>query len=238
MAMNRSLRGMHVASVGNYQKGGKNYSPYMYRREIDFHPRYSGATSSEQAVDALNQDASEILSITNKIQFKEGLCFRNSPIFQQLLDDPTGGKRFHAGPSSSSSGGGGGDGRGMTMSKGDLEEQVEEYNDEKEEKKEKRKKQRDPSVKEVREHLRMIIQYHEKEVEKSIPSIYPVLGPCGDEDSENENNGGGNGGGKEGRVFKPVTAEIPKKKRKKVSVSSIKGVKRKKSTGSGTKKKK
>lgn len=170
------------------------------------------------------------------------MCFRNSPIFQQLLDDPTGGKRFHDGTSSSFSGGGGVD--GMTMSKGDLEEQVEEYNDEKEEKKEKRKKQKDPSVKEVREHLRMIIQYHEREMEKSLPSIYPVLGPCG-EDSENENgssNGNSSGnGGKEGRVFKPVTSEIPKKKRKKASVSSIKkggGVKRKKSTISGTKKKK
>ncbi len=238
MAMNRSLRGLHVASVGNYQKGGKSYSPYMYRREIDFHPHYSGATSSERAVDALNQDASNILSISNKIQFKEGMCFRNSPIFQQLLDDPTGTK-FHDGRSSGGGGGGGGRGGGgdgsTTMSKEELEEEVEEYQEEKEGKKEKRKKKKDPSVKEVREHLRMIIQYHEREMEKSLPSIYPVLGACGEDDSD---DGGGGKSGKKGgggRVFNPVTSEVPKKKKKK-SVASIKGVK-KKSTSSGKKKK-
>ena len=83
----------------------------------------------------------------------------------------------------------------------------------------------------------MIIQYHEREMEKSLPSIYPVLGACGEDSEEEKDTSGGGGGGKEGRVFKPVTAEIPKKKRKKASVSSIKGVK-KKSTGSGTRKKK
>lgn len=224
MALNHSLRGLHLASVGNYQNGGRSFSPYMFRREIDFHPRYENMAESAQ-YDPLTSEASKILGVSNKISLKEGMCFRNSPIFQQLLDNPSCDMGVGGSSTSFSSG-------GNSMSHSELKEEVEEYQEEKDGKKEKRKRKRDPSVKEVREHLRMIIQYHEKEMERSIPSIYPVLGACG-EDSSDE--GGGDEGG---RVFKAAASE-PTKKKKRPSSSTATGKKppSKRKANSGKKKK-
>jgi hypothetical protein len=153
-------------------------------------------------VDDLTRAASQILGVTNRVQFKEGLCFQSSPIFQELLKDPN--KQLHD-PSYSSGG------MMPHISKDDLKEQVEDIEDEKKEEKEKRKKKRDPSVKEVREHLRTIIQYHEKQVEKSIPSIYPLLGACGSDDDD----GGDSGKSSQGRIFKAAASEPSKKAQRK-----------------------
>lgn len=147
-------------------------------------------------------------------------------MFQQLLD-PENNRNYHdtGGKKMNST-----NGASNPMSKSELMELVEQYEQEDKDQKTKRKKKRDPSVSEVREHLRSIIQYHEKEVEKSIPSIYPVLGACGMDSDEEE---GGNGDGeKEGRVFKAAATQ-PRKKNKKGGV----GVNKMKKPNSGKKKK-
>jgi len=133
-------------------------------------------------------------------------------MFQQLLD-PENNRNYHDTTSKQMNSTKDDSG---TMSKSELMELVEQYDQEDKEQKAKRKKKRDPSVKEVREHLRTIIQYHEKEVEKSIPSIYPVLGACGEDSSDDDagdhgGDPGGSGTGKEGRVFK-AAANQPRKK--------------------------
>lgn len=50
----------------------------------------------------------------------------------------------------------------------------------------KRKKEKDPGVKKVRDHLIKIIAFHEKKADEEIPSIYPILGPCGSDDDDDE----------------------------------------------------
>jgi hypothetical protein len=211
--MNHSLKGLHRASVGNYQKGNRSFSPYVYRREIDFHPRYSPYDRDEN-VDDWTLAASKILGVTNKIEFKEGLCFRNSPLFQQLLS-----KKSSGGDASSSS-------DYPHISKSDLKEEVKEMEEEKENEKQKRKKRKDPSVKEVREHLKTIMQYHEKQVQKSIPSIYPILGACGSDDEDDD--GGGSKGGGGDRIFKPAAADPKKRKSQAKKKKSISGKTKKK----------
>lgn len=57
--------------------------------------------------------------------------------------------------------------------------------------KKKRKTKRDPTPKQIRDHLRKIVDYHKHMVDESIPSIYPLLGAANTDsddsgDSENE----------------------------------------------------
>lgn len=47
----------------------------------------------------------------------------------------------------------------------------------------KKKKEKAPSIKQIREHLRKIIKYHQHKVNEGIPSIYPILGPANSDDS-------------------------------------------------------
>jgi DNA-directed RNA polymerase specialized sigma subunit len=59
----------------------------------------------------------------------------------------------------------------------------------KEEEKKKNNKNKAPSKEEIREHLRMIIKYHKKEVEETMPSAYPLLGPAGKHSDDEDESG-------------------------------------------------
>lgn len=63
-------------------------------------------------------------------------------------------------------------------------------------KKEKRKgKKKDPSIKEVREHLRKIVKYHRQKVNEAIPSVYPILGPVNSDSEDGDGDGDSKRGG-------------------------------------------
>ena len=59
----------------------------------------------------------------------------------------------------------------------------------------KRRKESDPGVRKVRNHLKKIIAFHEKKADEEIPSIYPILGPCGSDDEDDDENSGGDSDG-------------------------------------------
>jgi hypothetical protein len=102
------------------------------------------------------------LDITSKLKEKEGLFFKGAPDFYRLSPSDVNTNK--------------------TMSNEDLKEQSEKQ--QKDEEKRKKKQKEAPSVSEVREHLRSIILFHAKEVEKNFPSAYPLLGPAGERDDE------------------------------------------------------
>jgi hypothetical protein len=81
------------------------------------------------------------------------------------------------------------------MSKSQFEDHIKKLDESKKNEKEKRKHTKDPSVKDVREHFRNIIQFHEKIVEENYACSYPLPGVFGDlhdddekEHDRNENN--------------------------------------------------
>lgn len=79
------------------------------------------------------------------------------------------------------------------LSKKEFEEAVKKQEEETKKKKQKRKGSRDPSIKEIRDHLKKIIAYHCKAVNDRIPSVYPILGPVNMDDDGEEGNKGGEG---------------------------------------------
>ncbi len=197
----------------------------MYRREINFHPLYqaddAGGSPFSFVCSSFNDEnaGASLLSVSKKIQLREGLCFRNSPLYRELQKQNKEAEESGGGGGSSSGGSSSSDYSTMTLN--ELKEQVknELEKDEKMEKKRKRKK--DPTVKEVREHLRTIAQYHEKEMEKSIPSIYPVLGVAGENSSDSDGEGNaGDGGG--GRIFNPAGNYKKHNNKKKSGKSTLK----------------
>lgn len=106
-----------------------------------------------------------------------GLSFYNCPHFKDLRGDNTKAEIEEAVTN--------------RLSKKEFEEAVKKEEDNQKKKKQKRKGGRDPSIKEIRDHLKKIIAYHCKAVNDRIPSVYPILGPVNtDEDGEEGNKGG------------------------------------------------
>ncbi len=115
-------------------------------------------------------DYAPSLTITPKLQTKENLIFGGAPNFNELKND---------------------DRRSKTkMGSLSLEELKEIAQKEKEEQERiKKNKKKAPSVEEVRRYLKSISSYHKHEVEKELPSAYPVLGPAGEKSDDDENGG-------------------------------------------------
>jgi hypothetical protein len=121
--------------------------------------------------------------MTEKIRDKAGLVFFNCPHFKHLRENDT---------TSSSLANKKKDEiedlttRGRLTAK-TLNKKAEEYEEDEKKLKQKRKgKKNDPSIKEIKERLRKIIKYHEKQVKEMIPSIYPLLGPANSDSDESE----------------------------------------------------
>lgn len=159
--------------------GGR--SAYVYRRE-------AGAATG---FDGVGGRKFPTLYMTEKIKDKAGLVFFNCPHFKHLREseDVFG-----------SSGGGGGRGLGSDemadlqkngrLRLKTLNKKAEECDKDEKKLKQKRKGKKDPSVRSIKDHLRKIIKYHEKQVADMIPSIYPMLGPANsDSDNEEERKG-------------------------------------------------
>ena len=122
------------------------------------------------------------LYLSKKIKDKAGLTFNSCPGFKELREDDTEG---------------GSKGGGSGLSSKEFNKQVEKH-DETKKTKEQRKKsvKRDPSLKEIRDHLRKIIKYHCQKVNEAIPSLYPILGPVNLEGEEGEDGSSKRGGQK------------------------------------------
>lgn len=149
--------------------GGR--SPYVFRREAGAETGFGGA-----------HHRFPTLYVTEKIKDKAGLAFYGCPHFRSLRDcDVQLGR------------GVGTDEMKDLSSKGHLriktlEKKSEELDKKKKKLKHKRRgKKGDPKIKDVREHLRKIMKYHEQKVMEEIPSIYPLLGPA-NTDSENDSD--------------------------------------------------
>jgi len=125
------------------------------------------------------------LYTSTKIKDKAGLSFYHCPNFKEIRDsDPFGdiesGKKAAA----------------NRLSHKVFNKEVEKIDEKEKRKKEKRKgKKKDPSIKQVREHLRKIIKYHRQKVNEAIPSVYPVLGPVNSDSDEGCDDGGSKRGG-------------------------------------------
>lgn len=131
------------------------------------------------------------LYLSKKIKDKVGLSFHHCPGFKELRGDRPENEIEEA--------------ESRALSTKEFNKQVERY-DERKKKIDMRRKsmKRDPSVKEIRDHLRKIIKYHCQKVNEAIPSIYPILGPVNlDEDG----NGGKDGGEKRGGLKMSNTKE-------------------------------
>ncbi len=150
---------------------------YVYRRE-------AGATTGFETGTGRKFPT---LYMTEKIKDKAGLVFYNVPHFKHLResDAPNGriDKHKDAMEDLSSLG---------RLRLKTLNKKAEEYDKDELKLKAKRKdKKKDPSIKSIKEHLRKIIKYHEKQVHDMIPSIYPLLGPANsdEEDGGEDQNG-------------------------------------------------
>jgi hypothetical protein len=120
-----------------------------------------------------NQNFSPSLTVTKRLKLKENLIFGGAPNFHKLKDDDRANKSNvpkHNTP----------------VTEAELKEFVQ-----KEKAKQDKKKQRKkeiPKPEEIREHLRVIVTYHKKEVEQNMPTAYPLLGPAGKEGSDNDSD--------------------------------------------------
>jgi hypothetical protein len=86
-------------------------------------------------------------------------------------------------------------GSGLTSK--EFSKQVEKYDETTKMKDQRRKSvKRDPSLKEIRDHLRKIMKYHCQKVNEAIPSLYPILGPVNLEGEEGEDGNSKRGGPK------------------------------------------
>lgn len=115
-------------------------------------------------------NAKPSLTVTQRLKQKENLIFGGAPNFKDLKSDDRSGKNTSS-----------------TMSFDEMKE-FSEQQKKKEERKKKNKKDA-PTPNEIREHLRLIVKYHKKEVEELMPTAYPLLGPAGknDEDDDDDN---------------------------------------------------
>jgi len=118
------------------------------------------------------------LYTTKKIKDKKGLAFYSCPHFKDLRSDDVDKSTRESEAAS------------RRISTKEFEKEVEKITEKEKAKKKKRKGARDPSIKEVRERLRKMVQYHKKEVQETIPCIYPILGPV-NSDSDADDGGFG-----------------------------------------------
>ena len=101
---------------------------------------------------------------------KENFIFGGAPNFSQLKADDRCGKNQIG-----------------TMSI----EEMKEFSDEQKKKEEKQKshKKEAPTNNQIRDHLRVIVKYHNQEVEELMPTAYPLLGPAGKKDDDDDEKG-------------------------------------------------
>lgn len=107
--------------------------------------------------------------MTQRLKQKENLIFGGAPNFKDLKSDDRSGKNTSS-----------------TMSFDEMKE-FSEQQKKKDERKKKNKKDA-PTPNEIREHLRLIVKYHKKEVEELMPTAYPLLGPAGKSDEDEEDD--------------------------------------------------
>lgn len=150
--------------------GGR--SAYVYRREAGAETGYDTGRKFPT------------LYMTEKIRDKAGLVFFNCPHFKSLRESED---IF----SSKGRGGGLGSDEISDLQKNGrlrlktLNKKAEECDKDEKKLKQKRRAKRDPSIRAIKDHLRKVIKYHEKQVSDMIPSIYPMLGAA-NSDSDND----------------------------------------------------
>jgi hypothetical protein len=155
---------------------------YMYRKEIS--ARVEPSRRVVYNPDKYMREPDEILSISAKISSRENRIFKNCPMWKYLKDDDRFGSNV----------------KGMNgMTKEEFEKALEDKEKDDDEKKKERQKDADPSVSEVREALRDIAYFHEKEIEKLFPSVYPLTGPAGKKKGDKAGGGGSGDGGVSGK---------------------------------------
>jgi hypothetical protein len=99
----------------------------------------------------------------------------------RLPDDDQFGKRFSM----------------AVLTQEDFDEEYDDLKEDEEELEKKKKSTKDPTVSEVREQMKKMIFFYEKNLQASIATTYPLIGPVGDylDDHEGGRGGGGGGGG-------------------------------------------
>jgi len=152
--------------------GHGGLSGYTYRREAGVELQGEGGGDKSQSLPTLY--------VSKKLAAKNGILFKNAPMWNALKDDDRdeGHKKMRYSETS-------------VKSQKKLDEVYSKIVDGDKKTKKRRRQKRDPSVKKVREHMRKMIAYHEKVVDEEIPSIYPILGPCcSDSEGESEEGNG------------------------------------------------
>lgn len=188
--MNRTQLNFFRHNRGDFSSKHKAYAtqkrfktPYVYRRET--------------SLSATDNEGRPNLTISGKLREKENFIFGGAPLFNAIPNDDRG----RGGGEYTSS-------NGTKISKKELED----FQKEEERKKQKKKdaKKNAPSNEEIREHLRMIRDFHKKEVNETMPSAYPLLGAVAGEDEEES---GSTGRGKNSKAENSDTVPIPYKVR-------------------------
>ena len=144
-------------------KGG--LSGYKYRRE-------AGAQI----------DGGPSVYMSKKLKAKEGLIFKNAPMWNHLKDDDRNDPNVIKNKKDKYT-------QMNVSSTKRLDKAYETILSDEKKLKTKRRKERDPGIRKVRSHLMKIIAFHEKKADEEIPSIYPILGPCGSDDDEDDEDG-------------------------------------------------
>ena len=132
--------------------------------------------------------------MSKKIKDKVGLSFYHCPQFKELRGDNTHSEVEEANTN--------------RLTKKEFEEAVKKQEDDTKKKKQRRKSARDPSIKEIRDHLKKIIAYHCKSVNDTIPSVYPILGPVNNDDEGEEGSKGGEGENRGGLGMSNTKTEL------------------------------
>lgn len=154
----------HPRSVSAGQYG------YVFRREA----------GCETSFDTNNRRF-PTLYVTEKIKDKAGMVFFNCPHFKSLRDNdipmPGGFSKDEIEDLS----------KNGKLRLRTLDKKADKMVEKEKQLKERRKEQRDPSIKNIRNHIKKIIRYHSEKVQEQVPSIYPLLGPA-NTDSENSDD--------------------------------------------------
>ena len=155
------------------------FNSYAYRRETRAHidPNENPYSANPEINSEYGLTPEQILSITPKIRYKEGIVFKHSPMFQQLKDSDVDVPRT-INPAKFDS----------LITKKDLSKNEKEQTKNDKEDKKTRKEEHDPTPNQIRVHLKKIVKFHKKQVDETFPCIYPLAGCLGG-DSDNDNNG-------------------------------------------------
>lgn len=155
--MARNFLRMNRAEYDSLMIGKQNCNSFSSRFASPYTYRRESTLNGEGLIGGIPN-----LTITGKLREKQNIIFSGVPNLHELPEDD---RKIAS--------------NGVVVTKKDLED----YAEEEKRKKEKMKqyKKNIPSPDKIRERLRLIVKFHKKEVEESMPSAYPILGPAGED---------------------------------------------------------